>query len=127
MQTETPHRICPPAEGVFAYDIKENAEWFLPLLTVDLKAINPGWSGKAHFLYNEASQEGGVSFKLNGNKYIYEGNYDFDDAGMDERERTSGYIGMAELVVPELTEDNQFDRTDTVYDAAQRENNSSER
>ncbi|MBN2495441.1 MAG: hypothetical protein JXR96_12675 [Deltaproteobacteria bacterium] len=44
---ETPHKVCPPPEEVFARDVDENAEWFLPLLTVDLGAIDPAWSGKA--------------------------------------------------------------------------------
>ena len=125
VRTETPHRICPPVEDVFAHDVDENAEWFLPLLTVDLKAINPDWSGKAHFLYNEANQEGGVTFKLNGDKYVYEGNYDFDESEMNERDKGSGYVEMIELDVPELTKDNQSDWTDIVYDAVQEAGDSS--
>lgn len=114
---ETPHRICPVPEEVFFDKIDENAEWFLPLLSVDASKINPEWQGNLHFVYNEANQEGGVTFKLNDNKYVYEGSYDFDDGGMNEREKNEGFVELVEVEVPQLTEDNKWDWTDDVTKA----------
>ncbi len=119
VQAETPHRICPPAEDVFARDVEENAEWFLPLLTVDLKSIDPAWNGKAHFVYNEANREGGVRFRLDGDRYVYEGSYGFDEGDMGERDRAAGYLAMVELEVPELTAESSSGWTDAVYAAAE--------
>lgn len=75
VKTETPHEICPKVEDVFAHNVEENGIWFLPLLTVDMNGINPDWHGKAHFLYHEANRTGGVTFRLSGDKYLYEWYY----------------------------------------------------
>lgn len=119
VKTPTLHPVCPSAETVFADNIDENAEWFLPLLTVDLQAINPDWQGKAHFLYHEANREGGVTFKLDGDKYIYEGDYGFDGGDMAERDRYTGFMEMVTLDVPELTAVTESDWPQAVYDAAE--------
>lgn len=119
-QTETPHQICPTAEAVFANNVVENADWFLPLLTVDLQEINPDWRGKAHFVYHEANRQGGIRFKLSGDKYIYDGTYNFDDSGMSERDKGSGYVAMIPLNVPELTAENQSNWPEAVDDAARK-------
>jgi len=110
----TAHKVCPSAEEVFASDLEENAEWFLPLLTVDLQAINPNWHGKAHFVYHEANRTGGVTFKLNDNKYLYTGDYGFDGGDMAERDKNSGYVEMVELEIPALTAQNSDEWVDAV-------------
>lgn len=110
----SPHTLCPLAEDVFADAVEENAEWFLPLLTVDLHDIHPDWHGKAHFVYHEANRSGGVHFTLIGNQYHYEGTYDFDGGGMAERERHSGYVELVALEMPELTEQNRAEWVDSV-------------
>ena len=89
----------------------------MPLLTVDLQAINPNWQGKAHFLYHEANRRGGVTFKLEDDKYIYEGEYDFDGGDMAERDRRTGFVEMVPLDVPELTAVTNSDWPRAVYAA----------
>ncbi|QBH95394.1 hypothetical protein EKN56_02625 [Limnobaculum zhutongyuii] len=48
----------PSAEQVFAGDIKAHRRHLLPLLTLDLAAINPEWSGKIHFISPKEPYEG---------------------------------------------------------------------
>ncbi len=78
-------------KDLFENNIEENAKYFLPLVSVDLKYINPNWNGKVHFIYNEIEDDTNIigKFKENGlhqavsfkltkdNKYIYEGTYNF--------------------------------------------------
>lgn len=118
VKTPTLHPICPSAEDVFAKNIAENAKWFLPLLTIDLHAIHPDWQGKAHFLYHEANREGGITFKLDGDRYIYEGTYGFDGGDMAERDKRTGYVEMVALDVPDLTAESQSAWPEAVYAAA---------
>jgi len=110
----TPHIICPPPHEVFADAVAENAEWFLPLLTIDLQGINPDWRGKAHFVYHEANRDGGVTFKLIGDKYSYAGTYGFDGGGMAQRDKNAGYVELVELEMPELTKQNRAAWVDSV-------------
>lgn len=64
----TPHVIGPKLDEIFTQPVQFKK--LLPFLTVDLNAINPAWSGKAHFLHWDYSATY-ISFKLEDDKYTF--------------------------------------------------------
>ena len=64
----TPHVIGPKLDEIFTQPVQFKK--LLPFLTVDLHAINPAWSGKAHFLHWDYSIDS-LSFKLEDDKYTF--------------------------------------------------------
>jgi hypothetical protein len=87
------------------------------LLTVDLQTIDPSWKGTVHFVYHEQNREGGIRFGLEDGRYRYAGPFGFDEGGMAERDRGSGWVEMLALDVPELTADNRPAWVDAVAEA----------
>lgn len=61
---ETACRIGPEARAVFASQVDQQGHWFAPLLSVDLSAVNPAWSGRGHFLFWE--EPGRLTMELAG-------------------------------------------------------------
>lgn len=114
-KNRTNHRICPPIEDVFDNDHEVNSNWFLPLLSVELREINPNWNGFAHFVYYEANRVGGITFRKSDHKYSYSGPYGFDGEDMAERDKHSGFIELVPLEMPELTAHNNSEWVETVH------------
>jgi hypothetical protein len=65
VQEETPYPIFPSHDEVFVKTVPDEIRAkFLPLVTLDLQAINPSWKGKAHFLYHETVGSDEIRFRL---------------------------------------------------------------
>ena len=107
---ETPHIVGLPVEEVFADNVEENAEHFLPLLAVDLADVNPGWEGQVHVVYGGLAV-GGVSFHLKTedgvSQLVYKGEYNFEEHDMAERAAKQGYMAFVPVeAVEELSSEN---------------------
>ena len=113
---ETPNKVCPAPSNVFLENVDENSEWFLPLLTVNLNNIKPEWTGILHFVYHEANFPDGITFKVKDNKYIYEGQYNFDEGGMSERDKKNGFVEFVEMEISSLIHSNQPEWIDEFYE-----------
>ena len=93
----------PDVEDVFDGDIDAHARHLQPLLSVDLDAIDPGWSGKIHFVtpkepysglvgehtakfHEYYTRENWIAFRVSGDRYTFMGDfrYFFLEDGEDE-------------------------------------------
>jgi len=108
--SETPHVTGLPVEEVFSDSVEENGNWFLPLIAIDLSELNPDWDGYVHFLYGGTNVKD-IHFTLrhedDNTLLAYDGEYDFDEEGMAEREVKQGYMEFIEVEEPP-----QFDAED---------------
>lgn len=68
--------VGPPSAAVFAADeVPRCRQWFLPLLSLPLCAIDPGADETLHFIYCELGPKGESRFRLEAGHYRYLGDF----------------------------------------------------
>lgn len=100
LEKSTDYKICPAVDTVFSNPEDKHHHNFLPLLSVDLNLIKENWSGQVHFIYYEAKDQPTVRFQVEGNKYRYHHDFNFDNDELADYERNEGFVQYVEVSLP---------------------------
>jgi hypothetical protein len=102
-QTPTVFRVHPKLEDVFSPgEVSRCAKFFRPALTVDLSRVRPSWSGLAHILYYEPGQDKPSRFRVDGDHYMYLGDFTECDSTLEVEQNVPSKAPYVELVSAEV-------------------------